>query len=105
MAATLPLAASRIRGFLGAALTCIGSPSALTGSEYAITYSRDANGIIIQDSHCISTYMLTSRSTCNKTSTRIDNTFRVPPEFAKVATKKYIPKRFFKDLELKFKVK
>jgi hypothetical protein len=26
---------------------------------------------------------------------------QVPPEFAKVATNKYIPKRFFNDLELK----
>jgi hypothetical protein len=105
MAATLPLATSRICGFLGAVLTWIVSPSALTSCEYAISYSRDANNILIQDSHSISTYMLTSISTCNKTSTRIDNTLRVPTEFAKVATKKYIPKRFFKDLELKFKVK
>uniref|UniRef100_A0A2P2ILS6 Uncharacterized protein n=1 Tax=Rhizophora mucronata TaxID=61149 RepID=A0A2P2ILS6_RHIMU len=36
MAATLPLAARRILGFLGAAFPCIGSPS-IEVSEYAIT--------------------------------------------------------------------
>lgn len=53
--ATLPLAASRICGFLGAALMCIGSISSLTGSEDDITYSRGANNILIKDSNSIST--------------------------------------------------